>query len=121
VASTRIGKIVNAPREDVYDTLLDPSAVARWKVPTGMTCEVHEFEAREGGSIRISLTALRGEMMNTSPADNEAGGERHGDPDGHDHQVAGEDDRQHGPGADARPRLRAAARSGIRGTVRSAG
>jgi len=25
-------------------------------VPTGMTSNVHEFDAREGGSIRISLT-----------------------------------------------------------------
>jgi uncharacterized protein YndB with AHSA1/START domain len=27
-----------------------------WKVPAGMTCQVHEFDTREGGSIRISLT-----------------------------------------------------------------
>ncbi len=31
-------------------------AIAKWKVPDGMTSEVHEFEAREGGSIRVSLT-----------------------------------------------------------------
>jgi uncharacterized protein YndB with AHSA1/START domain len=56
VASTRISQIINAPREHVYHALLDPTAVARWKVPTGMTCEVHEFDVREGGAIRISLT-----------------------------------------------------------------
>jgi uncharacterized protein YndB with AHSA1/START domain len=56
VASTRIRTIINAPRERVYDALLDPAAVARWKVPAGMTSEVHEFDAREGGAIRISLT-----------------------------------------------------------------
>jgi uncharacterized protein YndB with AHSA1/START domain len=56
VASTRISHTIGAPRERVYDALLDPTAVARWKVPTGMTCEVHEFDAREGGAIRISLT-----------------------------------------------------------------
>lgn len=56
MASTRISQIINAPRERVYDALLDPAAVARWKVPAGMTCEVHEFDAREGGAIRISLT-----------------------------------------------------------------
>ena len=42
---------VNAPR-----ALVDASAVAAWKVPTGMTCHVHAFDAREGGSFRISLT-----------------------------------------------------------------
>lgn len=39
----------------VYRALLDARAIAKWKVPDGMTCHVHEFEAREGGSIRISL------------------------------------------------------------------
>jgi uncharacterized protein YndB with AHSA1/START domain len=40
----------------VYRALLDPLAVARWKVPAGMTCRVHQFDAREGGAFRISLT-----------------------------------------------------------------
>ena len=40
----------------VYSALLDARAVATWKVPDGMTCHVHEFDAREGGSFRISLT-----------------------------------------------------------------
>ncbi len=47
---------INAPRAVVYRTLLDPRAVAQWKVPDGMTCQVHAFEAREGGRIRVSLT-----------------------------------------------------------------
>jgi uncharacterized protein YndB with AHSA1/START domain len=47
---------VKAPRAVVYKALLDPRAVAIWKVPTGMTCQVHEFDAREGGSLRISLS-----------------------------------------------------------------
>ena len=44
------------PRAMVYRVLLDTRAIARWKVPTGMTSHVHAFEAREGGSFRISLT-----------------------------------------------------------------
>jgi uncharacterized protein YndB with AHSA1/START domain len=40
----------------VYRALLDPLAVAKWKVPSGMTCHVHEWQAREGGSLRVSLT-----------------------------------------------------------------
>jgi uncharacterized protein YndB with AHSA1/START domain len=40
----------------VYRALLDARAVATWKVPTGMTSHVHAFDAREGGSFRISLT-----------------------------------------------------------------
>lgn len=47
---------MKAPRATVYRALLDPEAVARWKVPTGMRSEVHRFEAREGGAFRVSLT-----------------------------------------------------------------
>ena len=55
-ASTRISRHVNAPRAHVYRALLDAQAVATWMVPSGMTSHVHEFEARVGGSFRISLT-----------------------------------------------------------------
>jgi uncharacterized protein YndB with AHSA1/START domain len=47
---------VNAPRAQVYRALLDANAVALWMVPRGMTSHVHAFDAREGGSFRISLT-----------------------------------------------------------------
>jgi uncharacterized protein YndB with AHSA1/START domain len=56
VSSTRITQHVNAPRTKVYRALLDAQAVATWMVPTGMTSHVHEFEPREGGTFRISLT-----------------------------------------------------------------
>jgi uncharacterized protein YndB with AHSA1/START domain len=47
---------INAHRAVVYRALLDARAVANWLVPTGMTSQVHEFDAREGGSFRVSLT-----------------------------------------------------------------
>jgi uncharacterized protein YndB with AHSA1/START domain len=53
--STRISRYIKAPPAAVYRALLDPRAVAKWKVPDGMTCHVHAFDAREGGSFRISL------------------------------------------------------------------
>ncbi|MGH9891064.1 MAG: SRPBCC family protein [bacterium] len=54
--TTRSYRRLNAPREDVYRALLDAGAVATWMVPTGMTSRVHEFDAREGGSFRVSLS-----------------------------------------------------------------
>jgi uncharacterized damage-inducible protein DinB/uncharacterized protein YndB with AHSA1/START domain len=54
--STRIHLRVNAPRANVYAALLDSRAVETWMVPSGMTSQVHVFDAREGGSFRISLT-----------------------------------------------------------------
>ena len=56
MSSTSISQHIKAPRMNVYRALLDPRAVAIWKVPAGMTCHVHAFDAREGGSFRISLT-----------------------------------------------------------------
>src|SRR6266542_4414175 len=55
-STTRISRHVNAPRASVYRALLDGRAVATWMVPDGMTSHVHAFDAREGGSFRISLT-----------------------------------------------------------------
>ena len=40
----------------MYRALLDPQAVARWRAPDGMSAEVHEFDPREGGRFRVSLT-----------------------------------------------------------------
>jgi uncharacterized protein YndB with AHSA1/START domain len=56
MGSTKIRRLIHAPRARVYDALIDPEAVARWRFPAGMTCEVHEFDAREGGSLKVSLT-----------------------------------------------------------------
>lgn len=56
MATTRARRHLNAPRAAVYAALVDPEAIARWKVPAAMTCQVHEFESREGGRYRISLT-----------------------------------------------------------------
>ena len=56
MTATRISRRINAPRPIVYRALLDARAVAKWKVPDGMSCHVHTFDAREGGSLRISLT-----------------------------------------------------------------
>jgi uncharacterized protein YndB with AHSA1/START domain len=53
--STRVSKIVKAPRKTVYRAFLDREAVASWLPPNNMTGDVHVFEPREGGRFRISL------------------------------------------------------------------
>lgn len=54
--TTTIARIIRAPRSAVYRTLLDANDVAAWRVPQGMTSEVHVFEPRAGGAFRVSLT-----------------------------------------------------------------
>jgi uncharacterized protein YndB with AHSA1/START domain len=56
VYSTQVACHLNAPRPVVYRALLDADAIAKWRVPAGMSGQVHEFDAREGGSFRVSLT-----------------------------------------------------------------
>jgi uncharacterized protein YndB with AHSA1/START domain len=41
--STRVSGWVRASPANVYAVLLDPEAVARWRVPAGMSAEVHTF------------------------------------------------------------------------------
>jgi uncharacterized protein YndB with AHSA1/START domain len=54
--ATEVRRRVRASRSKVYRALVDPDAIARWRVPTGMSSQVHEFDAREGGAFRVSLT-----------------------------------------------------------------
>jgi uncharacterized protein YndB with AHSA1/START domain len=56
VTTTRVSRRLRAPRAAVYRALLDPAAVARWRVPEGMTCQVHEWDPRQDGTLRVSLT-----------------------------------------------------------------
>ncbi|MFD7444742.1 SRPBCC domain-containing protein [Streptomyces sp. NPDC059909] len=52
----RISRHIRAPRSAVYRALTEADAIATWRVPSGMSSHVHEFDAREGGAFRVSLT-----------------------------------------------------------------
>ena len=54
--STQASRHIRAPRSAVYRALLDAGAIAQWRMPASMSSHVHEFDAREGGSFRVSLT-----------------------------------------------------------------
>jgi uncharacterized protein YndB with AHSA1/START domain len=56
MATTKVSRVIKASRKAIYRALLDPVALAAWRVPDDMTARVHEFEAREGGRYRMSLT-----------------------------------------------------------------
>lgn len=55
-AGTRVSRVMVAPRERIYQTVLDPDLLAQWRVPDNMTARVDEFDAREGGKYRMTLT-----------------------------------------------------------------
>ncbi|WP_369394043.1 SRPBCC domain-containing protein [Streptomyces sp. CG1] len=54
--ATRVSRRVQAPPHAVYRALTEPDAIAAWRVPAGMSARVHTFDAREGGTFRVSLT-----------------------------------------------------------------
>ena len=54
--TTHLTQHINASLAQVYRALVEKEAVAIWMVPDGMTSYVHEFNAHEGGSFRISLS-----------------------------------------------------------------
>jgi uncharacterized protein YndB with AHSA1/START domain len=55
-ASTRVPRIIKAGRKAVYQAFLDPDSVASWLAPDNMRGHAHNFDAREGGKFRMSLT-----------------------------------------------------------------
>lgn len=54
--TTRVTRHINAAPEAVYRALLDAELITKWRVPSGVTGHVHEFEGSKGGAYRISLT-----------------------------------------------------------------
>lgn len=53
--STRNVVLIEALPSTVYRAFVDPDLVAQWLAPGEMTAHVHEFDAREGGEVRMSL------------------------------------------------------------------
>ena len=54
--TTRVSRIIKAPRRRIYQAFVDPQALVSWLPPAGMKGRVHAFDAREGGAYRMSLT-----------------------------------------------------------------
>lgn len=46
---------LKASKSKVYNTLLDKELIHKWKVPDEMKCIVHQYNAVENGTFRISL------------------------------------------------------------------
>jgi len=54
--SSRVSRIIKAPREAVYRACLDPDALVAWRAPDNMIGRMFAFDARVGGRYRMSLT-----------------------------------------------------------------
>lgn len=56
----RLHRVLRAPPERIYRAFLDGAAMARWLPPYGFTGQVHQMDARVGGSWRMSFTNFSG-------------------------------------------------------------
>src|ERR1700719_247021 len=50
-----ISRIVNAPREMVWEAFTDPKQVVQWWGPNGFTTTIHEMDVRPGGRWRHTM------------------------------------------------------------------
>ena len=53
-------RVIDAPRERVFEAFRDPEKLARWWGPKGFTNTIHEFDLRPGGNWRFIMHAPNG-------------------------------------------------------------
>ena len=56
--NTRVSRIIKAARRAIYQAFLDSESLVSWLPPETMKGHIYEFDAREGGGYRMSLTYL---------------------------------------------------------------
>jgi uncharacterized protein YndB with AHSA1/START domain len=54
----RLHRLLRAPPERVYRAFVDAAAKSKWLPPNGFTCTVHSFDAKVGGTYRMSFTNM---------------------------------------------------------------
>jgi uncharacterized protein YndB with AHSA1/START domain len=53
--TVRLHRVLAAKPEKVYRAFLEADAMAKWLPPSGFTCRVHHFDAKVGGTFRMSF------------------------------------------------------------------
>ena len=55
-----LARVIDAPRESVFEAWTDPEQLAAWFGPKGMTIETHEIDVRAGGTWRFDMVGADG-------------------------------------------------------------
>jgi len=55
-STIRLHRVLQAPPERVYRAFVDANALVKWMPPNGFTAQVHQLDARVGGTYRMSFT-----------------------------------------------------------------
>jgi uncharacterized protein YndB with AHSA1/START domain len=48
-------RVLATTPDKVYRAFLEPDAMAKWLPPNGFTCTVHHFDAKAGGTFKMSF------------------------------------------------------------------
>jgi uncharacterized protein YndB with AHSA1/START domain len=54
--SVSLHRVIKAAPEKVFRAFTDTTAIASWIPPYGFLCTVHQMEAKQGGTFRMSFT-----------------------------------------------------------------
>ena len=54
--TVRLHRVLATRPEKVFRAFLDAEAMAKWLPPYGFTCKIHHFDAKVGGTFRMSFT-----------------------------------------------------------------
>ena len=54
--SVQLHRVLRADPARIYRAFLDADATAKWLPPYGFTCQVHQMDAKVGGTFRMSFT-----------------------------------------------------------------
>jgi len=54
--TVRLHRVLRAAPEKIYKAFVDADAMVKWFPPNGFTCKVHHFDAKTGGTYRMSFT-----------------------------------------------------------------
>jgi uncharacterized protein YndB with AHSA1/START domain len=54
--TVKLHRVLRAPASRIYRAFVDPIAMVKWLPPFGFTATVHHFEAKVGGTYKMSFT-----------------------------------------------------------------
>jgi uncharacterized protein YndB with AHSA1/START domain len=60
-AAVVLDRVIDAPREQVFEAWTNPEAVKRWSAPKPFELAVHEMDFRPGGRFRMAMRGPNGE------------------------------------------------------------
>ena len=53
--SVQLHRVLRTPPEKVYRAFLEPGAMSKWLPPYGFTSQVHDMDAKVGGTFRMTF------------------------------------------------------------------